>query len=118
MPISFRTYATMAVVFGGLIFLLATFFGNDIAQWAVARQVEAASKGQPIIEQVVFGPLEFMMAQDTRLFGAIMAGLFWPFLLILMFLVVISIVLLSFIDVNAEISNELGMVPSFFINVI
>lgn len=103
MPISFRTYAVIAVVFGVLIYVLALLLGDDIAAWAVERQVEASIKGQPIFERVVFGTIEFLMDRDTRLFGAIAGGLLWPFVLILLFLTVMALIILEFIDANQEI---------------
>lgn len=111
MPISFRTYAVIAIVFAGFTFLLSTFFGDDIAQWARERQAEAASKSQPVIEQVVFSPLEFLMDEDSRVPGAIVAGIAWPAVAILMFLIVLSIVILSFIDANNAITSEMGWLP-------
>lgn len=107
MPVSFRTYLAIAVLFGGLTFLLSNFFGDDIANWAVERQYESQSKGLNIFDYVVYQPIEFMMAKDTRLMGAVAAGVAWPLILVLLILVLLSIVILSFVDVNDQFTRPI-----------
>ena len=113
MPFSFRTYLLIGVVFGGLVFLLAMLFGDSIAAWAVERQIESAIKGQPIFEQMVFGPLEFLMAQDTRLVGAVGVVFLWPAFILLVFMILVGLVALEFIEVNETITNPVGWWPLF-----
>ncbi|GAB4329266.1 MAG: hypothetical protein Kow00117_15330 [Phototrophicales bacterium] len=108
MPISFRTYLVIAVFFGGMTFLMSTFFGDDVATWAVERQFESRSKSLDVLDYIVFQPLEFMMARETRLWGAVAAGAFWPLTTLLLFLILLSLVLLSFVDVNQQLTNPLG----------
>lgn len=111
MPISFRTYVYVGLAVGFITFLFGLLFGDDIAQWALDRQVEAASKDQRVLEELVFRPLELLMARDSRLAGLAVAVIFWPALLVLLFLVVISLIILSFVDVNEQFQAVQSVLP-------
>lgn len=111
MIISLRTYLFIGIIMGLMIYGFAIVFGDDAASWAAARQAEAAAKNQPVFEQVVFQPLEYLMANDTRLTGAIIAALVWPALFVLLFMVVLGLIILEFIDVEGEIRGSTGALP-------
>jgi len=108
---STRTYLFIGVVLGGMVYLVALLFGSDIAAWAVQRQFEAQSKDQVVLDALVFQPLEFLFAQDTRVVGAVGVAFFWPVLFILLFLLVVAVVILEFIDVNESITNPVSSLP-------
>jgi hypothetical protein len=108
---STRTYLLVGIVIGGFIYLIGVLFGSDIANWAVQRQIESAAKSQVIFEAVVFQPLEFIFTQDTRIMGAVLVAVAWPAFFLLLFLLVIALVALEFIDANDAITNPISSLP-------
>ncbi|MFW5691282.1 MAG: hypothetical protein ACOCXZ_02165 [Chloroflexota bacterium] len=111
MPFSFRTYAVIGITLGLMTFLFSTVFGDNVAQWARDRQIESQLKSQPVLEQLVFRPLELVMATETRVTGAVAVAVVWPIAMMMLFLILIGIVLLSFLDVNEQLTDPLGTLP-------
>lgn len=100
---SFRTYFVIGLIIGAIVFLIGTFFDDDIVPWLEDQQHEAAIRNQNVIEQVVYEPLIF--AVGTRPWGPIVVVLAWPAVFIWLLFLLLAIVIVPGVDVARDIEE-------------
>lgn len=89
--ISFRAYIGIGVVVGIIVYLIGLVAGPQVVNFFTQLEATALVNGvSPFIATMVLGP--FIFAFSEPLFGAILAGLLWP--LILVWLVLLFLVLI------------------------
>ncbi len=88
--LSTRTYLTIGLGVGFIVFLIATFFGNDLAN-SVQDVQNRAENSMGSITIVIGEPIKWVMREP--LFGAIACALLWPavFIWALLFFVMLLI---------------------------
>jgi hypothetical protein len=101
---SFRAYLVVAVVVGGIVFGIAYFLGDDIADWARDRQREAVAEGVSGLGEFITEPIIFVMENPS--IGAVLAGLFWPFTFIWLLLLLVLLIIVAGTDVATDIDSQ------------
>ena len=104
MTVSTKAYILITIGMGLFVFLIGLAIGDDIAQWAREQQYEAAIRNQGLVEKIVFVPVEFVFDPDNSPWGAILAAVVWPLVIVWVVLVVIGIIIITVVDAK-------GMVP-------
>jgi hypothetical protein len=102
---SMRTYLLIALVFGGILYLVHVFFGPDIVNWAQSQRFQAQIRGQNAIGVIVMDPIIFVLGVSP--WGAIVGGLAWPVVILWVILTPLLLVIIAGLDVVADIEREL-----------
>lgn len=101
--ISRRTYLMIGLGFAAFLFLLAQFFGTDIAAFAdsLPGQVVPSVQG---IAQLIVGPIKFVMLNP--IVGSLLAGLLWPLVLLWLLLLFLLVILTAASQVQTDIDTN------------
>ncbi|GEM_PF-1505853 len=93
--ITFRTYIMIGVVVGIIVYLISLVAGPQITNLFLQLEGNALANGvAPAIATIVYGPFIFAFTQP--IFGAIIAGLLWPFIIVWFVLVFLLLIVSAF----------------------
>jgi len=91
--INLRVYIGIGIVVGIIVYLIGLVGGPQVVQFFTQIESTALANGvAPSITTLILGP--FIFAFSEPLFGAIMAGLLWP-LIVVWFVFLFLIIIIS-----------------------
>jgi hypothetical protein len=99
---SFRTYAFIGLIIGGIVLLIGVFFGENIYIWAGEQETRAALADVGGLGTLVMAPVQLMFNPDFMPFGAILAGVLWPLTLLWPLVVLANMVIVEGIGVSRD----------------
>lgn len=108
-----KYYLAAAVLIGGIVFGMDYFFGEDIASWAEARKVDTQVRNVEALGTIIYEPVRIVFS--NRPAGAIMAGLFWPFVLVWLVLILLGLVAIAGLDVAVDVEEVTQLLILFII---
>lgn len=93
--LSLRTYIVVGVIIGIVVYLIALVAGDTAVQFFTQIEGNALANGvaRPIVT-IVVGP--FLFAFSQPIFGAIIAGLFWPLIIVWFVLLFLLLIISAF----------------------
>lgn len=98
-----RTYLMIGLGFAVFLFLLAQFFGTDIAAFADSLPGQVSPNVQSIAQFIV-EPIKFVMLNP--ILGPLLAGLLWPVVLLWLLLLFLLVVLTAAGQVQTDIDTN------------
>lgn len=91
MHISFRAYVIIAIGTGIAVFLISTFAGASLIGFIQGIQADAVATGFGGIADLITQPLILIL--QNPLIGALVAGVFWPLIALLVILLFVLMIL-------------------------
>jgi hypothetical protein len=102
---SMRSYLMVGLALGAFAWLIATFFGRDVASSVAGMEGQALAANMGVIAQLICEPIIWVMRNPV--FGGILVALTWPVVLLwgLLYFAMLLIALGSDAanDVNSQI---------------
>lgn len=106
-----KPYLIIGAGVGLLFFLIVTFFGETVADWGRDQQYESDIRSQRVLSTLVYDPFIFVFDPENQPFGAIIAGVAWPAVLIWILLVILSLMIIAGVDVSSNITEVTFLDP-------